>query len=102
MAGAPVDRPVRHLRRAALTGYAGRRLFGARAGLYAALVLGSCLLLGGVFRQIDSLDMGLSAMMTIALCALLIAQRDQATPKNTATGCWPAGPAWRWRCCPRA
>jgi 4-amino-4-deoxy-L-arabinose transferase-like glycosyltransferase len=73
-----------------LTGYAGRRVFGARAGLYAALALGSSLF-WVASGQIDSLDMSLSAMMAIALCALLIAQRDQATPeenRNWMLLCW--------------
>jgi 4-amino-4-deoxy-L-arabinose transferase-like glycosyltransferase len=73
-----------------LTGYAGRRVFGARAGFYAALVLGSSLF-WVASGQIDSLDMSLSGMMTIALCALLIAQRDQATPaenRNWMLLCW--------------
>jgi len=32
-----------------------------------------------------------------------VAGAAQWTPAaaNSATGCWPAGPAWRWRCCPR-
>jgi 4-amino-4-deoxy-L-arabinose transferase-like glycosyltransferase len=41
--------------------------------------------------QIDSLDMGLSGMMTVALCALLIAQRDDASEserRNWMLVCW--------------
>ncbi|MDL2355624.1 MAG: glycosyltransferase family 39 protein [Pseudomonadota bacterium] len=74
----------------ALTGYAGSCAFGRRAGWYAALVLGSCLFwVGG--GQFNSLDMGLSGMMTIALCALLIAQRDgagAAERRNWMLACW--------------
>jgi 4-amino-4-deoxy-L-arabinose transferase-like glycosyltransferase len=73
-----------------LTGYAGRRVLGARAGFYAALALGSSLF-WVASGQIDSLDMSLSAMMTIALCALLVAQRDRATPaenRNWMLVCW--------------
>ncbi|MFS2003960.1 glycosyltransferase family 39 protein [Duganella sp. CT11-25] len=73
-----------------LTGYAGRRVFGARAGFYAALALGSSLF-WVASGQIDSLDMSLSGMMTIALCALLVAQRDRATPaenRNWMLVCW--------------
>jgi 4-amino-4-deoxy-L-arabinose transferase-like glycosyltransferase len=73
-----------------LAGYTGRRLFGARAGFYAALALGSSLF-WVASGQIDSLDMGLSGMMSIALCALLIAQRDDATPaeqRNWMLLCW--------------
>ena len=60
-----------------MTAYAGTRVFGQRAGFYAALVLGSCFywILGS---QVDSVDMGLSGMMTLSLCALLLAQRTGA------------------------
>lgn len=62
-----------------MTAYAGTRVFGGRTGLYAALVLGSSLF-WVASGQIDSLDMGLSGMMSIVLCALVIAQHDAATP----------------------
>ena len=73
-----------------LTGLAGTRVFGARAGLYAALVLGSCFywVLGS---QVDSVDMGVSGMMTLSLCALLLAQREGADPRarrNWMLACW--------------
>jgi len=73
-----------------LTGLAGARAFGGRAGLYAALVLGSCFywVLGS---QVDSVDMGLSGMMTLSLCALLLAQRDDAgahARRNWMLACW--------------
>jgi 4-amino-4-deoxy-L-arabinose transferase-like glycosyltransferase len=73
-----------------MTGYAGYKVFGQRAGFYAALVLGSCFYWVAC-SQIDSLDMGLSGMMTIALCGLLIAQRDDASPaerRNWMLACW--------------
>ncbi|NRR29514.1 glycosyltransferase family 39 protein [Oxalobacteraceae bacterium] len=73
-----------------LTGYAGRRVLGARVGFYAALALGSSLF-WVASGQIDSLDMSLSGMMTVALCALLIAQRDEASPaerRNWMLLCW--------------
>ena len=73
-----------------LTGYAGMRVFGARIGFYAALVLGSSLY-WVICSQVNSVDMSLSAMMTIALCALLVAQRDDATPgeqRNWMLLCW--------------
>jgi 4-amino-4-deoxy-L-arabinose transferase-like glycosyltransferase len=63
----------------ALTGYAGKRVFGDRIGFYAALVLGSSLY-WTICSQVNSVDMSLSAMMTVALCALIVAQRDDATP----------------------
>lgn len=73
-----------------LTGYAGMRVYGRRVGLYAALVLGSSFYWIAC-SQINSLDMGLSGMMTVALCALLIAQRDNATPseqRHWMLVCW--------------
>jgi 4-amino-4-deoxy-L-arabinose transferase-like glycosyltransferase len=73
-----------------LTGYTGARVFGPRTGFYAALVLGSSFfwIASG---QIDSLDMSLSAMMTVALCGLLLAQRDGASPASRRRAmlvCW--------------
>ena len=73
-----------------MTGYAGRKVFGTRVGLYAGLVLASSLfwLASG---QINSLDMGLSGMMTVTLASLLIAQRDEATAserRNWMLLCW--------------
>jgi 4-amino-4-deoxy-L-arabinose transferase-like glycosyltransferase len=73
-----------------ITGYTGHKVFGQRVGFYAALVLGSCFYWVAC-SQIDSLDMGLSSMMTIALCALLLAQRDQASAlerRNWMLACW--------------
>jgi 4-amino-4-deoxy-L-arabinose transferase-like glycosyltransferase len=73
-----------------LTGLAGTRVFGARVGFYAALVLGSSFYWVAC-SQIDSLDMGLSGMMTLSLCALLVAQRDDATAleqRNWMLACW--------------
>jgi 4-amino-4-deoxy-L-arabinose transferase-like glycosyltransferase len=64
-----------------MTGYAGMRIYSARVGLYAALVLASSFYWIAC-SQINSLDMGLSGMMTLVLCALLIAQRDAATPRE--------------------
>jgi 4-amino-4-deoxy-L-arabinose transferase-like glycosyltransferase len=72
------------------TGYAGHRVFGARAGFYAAVVLGSSLFWVAC-GQINSLDMGLTGMMSITLCAMLIAQHDGATPaeqRNWMLLCW--------------
>jgi 4-amino-4-deoxy-L-arabinose transferase-like glycosyltransferase len=73
-----------------LTGYAGKRVFGERTGFYGALVLASSFYWVAC-SQINSLDMSLSGMMTIALCALLVAQRDEATPaeqRNWMLLCW--------------
>ena len=73
-----------------MTAYAGRKVFGPRTGLYAGLVLASSLfwLASG---QINSLDMGLSSMMTVTLASLLIAQRDDASAserRNWMLVCW--------------
>lgn len=60
-----------------LVWFTGRRLFGEAAGDAAGLVLASTLyffLLG----HINSLDMGVSAFLTLALCSFLIAQTAQA------------------------
>ena len=73
-----------------LTGYTGSKVFGQRVGFYAALVLGSCFYWLAC-TQINSLDMGLSGMMTISLCALLVAQRDGASAaerRNWMLACW--------------
>jgi 4-amino-4-deoxy-L-arabinose transferase-like glycosyltransferase len=73
-----------------LTAYAGSRVFGQRAGFYAALVLGSCFYWVAC-SQINSLDMTLSSMMTLSLCALLVAQRDDAGAterRNWMLACW--------------
>jgi 4-amino-4-deoxy-L-arabinose transferase-like glycosyltransferase len=73
-----------------LVGFTGLRVFGARVGFYAALVLGSSSYwVAG--SQANSLDMGLAGMMTISLCALLLAQRDGATAteqRNWMLACW--------------
>ena len=73
-----------------LTAHAGSKVFNGRVGLYAGLVLGSSLF-WVASGQIDSLDMSLSGMMAISLCALLIAQRDAATAlerRNWMLLCW--------------
>ena len=55
--------------------FAGRRLFGAEAGWYAALVLGSSLL-WVLIGHINTLDMGLSFLLSAAVCAFCLAQAD--------------------------
>jgi 4-amino-4-deoxy-L-arabinose transferase-like glycosyltransferase len=73
-----------------LTAYTGNRLFNGRVAFYAGLVLGSSLLWGGM-GHVNTLDMGLAGMMTISLCGLLIAQRNQASSdeqRNWMLVCW--------------
>ncbi|HEY0268399.1 MAG TPA: glycosyltransferase family 39 protein, partial [Methyloradius sp.] len=54
-----------------LVSYTGRRVFSPRVGFYAPLVLASSYLWIGL-GQINTLDMGLSAMMALSLCGLLL------------------------------
>ena len=61
--------------------FAGVRLFGKQAGFYAALVLGSSLLYV-LIGHINTLDMGVTFFMTLALMGFLLAQRDAATPRE--------------------
>lgn len=73
-----------------LVGYTGTRLVNQRAGITAAIVLASSFWWAGM-GHINTLDMGLSGMMTLALCGLLLAQRDQATKterRNWMLACW--------------
>jgi 4-amino-4-deoxy-L-arabinose transferase-like glycosyltransferase len=73
-----------------MTAHAGRRLFGARTGFNAGVVLASSFLWAAL-GHFNALDMGLSAMMALALCALLLAQRNDATAReqrNWMLACW--------------
>ncbi|WP_050466503.1 glycosyltransferase family 39 protein [Herbaspirillum chlorophenolicum] len=73
-----------------LAAYTGTRVFSGRVGFYAALVLASSFFWAGM-GHINTLDMGLSGMMTIALCALLMAQRNEASresQRNWMLLCW--------------
>jgi 4-amino-4-deoxy-L-arabinose transferase-like glycosyltransferase len=60
-----------------VVGYTGQRVFGGRAGLYGAMVLAS-MLFWAAASQFNSLDLPVATTMTLALCALLIAQQDDA------------------------
>jgi 4-amino-4-deoxy-L-arabinose transferase-like glycosyltransferase len=73
-----------------LVAYTGKRVFNSRVGITAGLVLGSSFWWAAL-GHINTLDMGLSGMMTVALCALLIAQRNDATARerrNWMMACW--------------
>jgi 4-amino-4-deoxy-L-arabinose transferase-like glycosyltransferase len=73
-----------------LVSVTGRKVFNPRVGFYAGLILASSFLWAAL-GHINTLDMGLSGMMTLALCALLIAQRDNASPterRNWMLACW--------------
>lgn len=58
-----------------VTFYAGSRLFGRRAGAYATLALASSLLYV-LIGHVNTLDMGLTFFMTLALFAFLLAQQS--------------------------
>lgn len=69
---------------------AGRRVYNAATGFTAALVLGASFFWAAA-AHINSYDMGLSAMMAVALCAMLIAQRadeSQRAQRNWMLVCW--------------
>ena len=65
--------------------FTGRRLFGAAAGWYAALVLASSLL-WVLIGHINTLDMGVSFFLAAAVCAFALAQHDGAQAR--ARGRW--------------
>lgn len=70
-------------------GFTGARIYNARAGWIAALVLSSSPMwvIGG---HINSLDMGLSAFLVAALCSLLLAQTSslKSNTRNWMWACW--------------
>jgi len=74
----------------ALVAYTGRRVFNERVGFYAPLVLASSLFWAGM-GHVNTLDMGLAGTMTLSICALLLAQRTQASrseQRNWMLLCW--------------
>ena len=70
-------------------GFTGARIYSARAGWIAALVLASSPMwvIGG---HINSLDMGLSAFLVAALCSLLLAQTSplKSNTRHWMWACW--------------
>lgn len=72
-----------------LIGFTGARIYNARAGWLAAVVLASSPMwvISGHF---NSLDMGLSAFLVAALCSLLLAQTSQNkhSCRNWMWACW--------------
>ena len=70
-------------------GFTGARIYNARAGWIASLVLASSPMwvIGG---HINSLDMGLSAFLIAALCSLLLAQTSpiRSNTRNWMWACW--------------
>lgn len=73
-----------------LVAYTGRRVFDARTGFYAGVILASSFFWAAL-SHVNTLDMGLAGMMTISLCALLLAQREDAdrrARRNWMLLCW--------------
>jgi 4-amino-4-deoxy-L-arabinose transferase-like glycosyltransferase len=72
-----------------LVGFTGARIYNARAGWLAAVVLASSPMwvISGHF---NSLDMGLSAFLVAALCSLLLAQtsHNKSACRNWMWACW--------------
>ena len=58
------------------TWFAGTRLFGRQAGIYAALLLGSSMLYS-MMAHINTLDMGVTFFITLGIFSLLIAQKEE-------------------------
>jgi len=65
--------------------WAGRKLFGAPAGLYAAMVLISNLYFV-LMGHVNALDMGLTLFTTLALAGFCFAQREDATRQEQKLG----------------
>lgn len=73
-----------------VSSYTAFKIYGRRIAVITALVLGSSFYWAAM-GHINTLDMGLSGMMTLALCGLLLAQRDGASDKEQRNGmllCW--------------
>jgi len=73
-----------------LTAFATARLFGAQAGLIAGAVLAGSVL-WNVIGHVNTLDMGVSFFLAAAVFALCLAQRDDASPRESRR--WGDG-AW--------
>ncbi len=74
----------------AAASYTALKLYGRRVAISTACVLGASFYWAAM-GHINSLDMGLSSMMTLALCGLLLAQRDGASANEQRNGmllCW--------------
>lgn len=70
--------------------FTGMRVFSRRIGIMAGLVLASSFYWAGM-GHVNSLDMGLSGMMAICMCGLLLGQRNDASEReqrNFMLLCW--------------
>jgi 4-amino-4-deoxy-L-arabinose transferase-like glycosyltransferase len=62
-------------------GYAGTRLFGREAGIYAALLLGGSMLYS-MMSHINTLDMGVTFFISAGIFSLLLAQKEQQVARR--------------------
>jgi len=70
-------------------GFTGARIYSARAGWLAAIVLASSPM-WVISGHMNSLDMGLSAFLVAALCSLLLSQsyENKTASRNWMWACW--------------
>jgi 4-amino-4-deoxy-L-arabinose transferase-like glycosyltransferase len=73
----------------ALTAFTARRLWGERAGWFSGLVAASLVWMVGNGHFL-SLDMGVTAWLTLVLCAFALAQHDDASEKEARYWMWAA------------
>ena len=74
----------------AISTYTALKVFNRRIAIHTAFILGASFFWAGL-GHVNTLDMGLAGMMTLALCGLLLAQRDNATAleqRNAMLLCW--------------
>ena len=74
----------------ALVVHTGRKVFSQRVGIAAGFILGSSLFWGAASHY-NSLDLAVAAMMAMALCGLLLGQREGASAEEQRNGmliCW--------------
>ena len=72
-----------------LTAFTGRHLLGARAGLFAGVVLASSLLFAAI-GHINTLDMGVTFCLTLGVFGFLLAQRSDNAPREKRVWMWLA------------
>lgn len=70
-----------------LTYFTGTRLWGLRAGWFSGLIAASFIWMIGNGHFL-TLDMGVTAWLTLVLCAFALAQHDGATEKETRYWMW--------------
>jgi 4-amino-4-deoxy-L-arabinose transferase-like glycosyltransferase len=74
----------------AISTYTALKVFNRRIAIHTAFILGASFFWAGL-AHVNTLDMGLAGMMTLTLCGLLLAQRDNANAleqRNAMLLCW--------------